>query len=125
MTVGRLPDPPADPALTGEQDKWLPALRLGVADTTAAIRTAIKAGDEPSGLIVTQLRPNGPGALAGMRVGDLITHVGTRQLENVEGVGDIPTPSPQTPVLLRVVRDGAATFIAVTGEAELSVQGNP
>jgi len=125
LTVGRLPDPPADPALTGDQDKWIPALRLGVADTTAAIRTAIKAADEQNGLIVTQLRPSGPGALAGLRVGDLLTHIGTRQLVSVASLGDIATPSPEIPVLVRVVRDGVATFIAVTGEAEVTFRGNP
>jgi hypothetical protein len=28
-------------------------------------------------------------------------------------------PTPEAPLLLRVVRDGNASFIAVTGEAEL------
>src|SRR5216683_2414515 len=74
LTIGRLPDPPADPALTGDVDTWVPALRLGVANATADIRKTIKAADEPSGLIVTQLRPAGAGALAGLKVGDLITH---------------------------------------------------
>jgi hypothetical protein len=27
-------------------------------------------------------------------------------------------PSPQAPQLLRIVRDGTATFVAVTGESE-------
>src|ERR1700723_3593966 len=79
LKVGRLPDPPSDPALNGDQDTWVPGLNLGVANTTEQIRKAIKAIDEPSGLIVTQLRPTGAGALAGLRVGDLITHVGTKQ----------------------------------------------
>jgi serine protease Do len=117
LTIGRLPDPPSDPALTGDQDIWVPALKLGVAGTTAEIRKAIKADDESSGLIVTQLRPAGPGALAGLRVGDLITHAGTKQLIEVKDLAAIAAPSPQVPTLIRVVRDGAATFIAVTGEA--------
>jgi serine protease Do len=118
LTVGRLPDPPSDPALTGEQDTWVPALRLGVANTTAEIRKSIKANDESSGLIVTQLRPTGAGALAGLRVGDLITHAGTRQLTGVADMAALATPAPQAPLLIRVVRDGSPTFIAVTGEAE-------
>jgi S1-C subfamily serine protease len=95
----------------------VPALKLGVAGTTAEIRKAIKADDESSGLIVTQLRPAGPGALAGLQVGDLITHAGTKQLIEVKDLAAIAAPSPQVPILIRVVRDGAATFIAVTGEA--------
>jgi serine protease Do len=118
LRIGRLPDPPSDPALTGEQDTWVPALRLGVANTTAEIRKAIKASDESGGVIVTQLRPAGPGALAGLRVGDLITHSGSKQLIGVSDIATVATPSAQAPLLVRVVRDGSPTFIAITGEAE-------
>jgi serine protease Do len=118
IKIGRLPDPPSDPALNGDQDTWVPNLRLGVANTTEQIRKAIKAADEPSGVIVTQLRPAGAGAVAGLRVGDLITHVGTRQLVEVRDIVSVAAPTPQAPLLIRIVRDGAATFIALTGESE-------
>jgi len=119
VKVGRLPDPPLDPALNGDQDTWVPALKLGVANTTEQIRKAIKAVDEPSGLIVTQLRPAGAGAVAGLRVGDLVTHVGGKQLVDPRDIVSVAAPSPQAPLLIRFVRDGAATFVALTGEAEL------
>jgi serine protease Do len=118
LTVGLLPDPPSDPALTGDLDTWVPSLRLGVANTTPEIRKAIKAGDEASGLIVTQLRPAGPGALAGLKVGDLITHAGPKQLNGVSDLVAVATPTPRAPLLIRVVREGTPSFIAVTGEAE-------
>jgi serine protease Do len=118
LTIGRLPDPPADPALTGDLDTWVPALRLGVANTTAEIRKTIKASDEPSGLIVTQLRPAGAGALAGLKVGDLVTHAGNKQLIKIADLANVAAPSPQAPLLVRIVRDGTPTFIAITGEAE-------
>jgi S1-C subfamily serine protease len=95
----------------------VPALRIGVAETTTEIRRAIKANDEPTGLIVTQLRPAGPGALAGLRVGDLITHLGMKQLFVATDIAAVGNPTPQDPVLLRTVRDGSAAFVAVTGEA--------
>jgi len=116
IKIGRLPDPPADPALTGGQDTWVPALRLGVANTTPEIRKAIKAADEASGLIVTQLRPAGAGALAGLKVGDLLTHAGTKQLIDPADIAKVATPTPQAPLLIRVVRDGVPTFVAITGE---------
>ncbi|MDB6084718.1 MAG: serine peptidase [Gammaproteobacteria bacterium] len=119
LTIGRLPDPPSDPARTGDQDTWVPALKVGVANTTPDIRRAIKANDEPSGLIVTQLRPAGPGALAGLKVGDLVTHTGSKQLIDVGDIVKVRRPTVEAPLLVRVVRDGNATFIAVTGEAEL------
>ncbi|MEA3107677.1 MAG: serine protease Do [Gammaproteobacteria bacterium] len=119
LTIGRLPDPPADPALTGDVDTWVPALRLGVANATTDIRKTIKAADEPSGLIVTQLRPAGPGALAGLKVGDLITHAAGKQLIDVADLAPAAQPTPEAPLLLRVVRDGNPSFVAVTGESEL------
>ncbi len=119
LKIGRLPEPPADPALTGDVDTWIAALELGVANTTTDIRRAVKAADESNGLIVTQLRPAGAGALAGLKVGDLITHLGPKQLNNVADVAKVGAPSSQHPLLVRVVRDGVATFVAITGEAEL------
>jgi serine protease Do len=119
LTIGKLPDPPADPALTGDQDTWVAALHMAVANTTAEIRKAIKAADEPSGLIVTQLRPAGPGALAGLKIGDLITHVTTRQLVDVADLAKVDKPTPAVPLLIRVVREGVPSFVAVTGEADL------
>ena len=119
LKVGRLPEPLADPTLTGGLDMWVPALGIGVADTTTEIRKSIKATDEPTGLIITQLRPAGPGALAALRVGDLITHLGTKRLRQTADIATVGKPTPKDPVLLRVVRDGAGAFVALTGEAEL------
>ncbi len=116
MKVGTLPEPVSDPTMTGGGDTWVPALRLAVADTTSEIRKALKAGDEPTGLIVTQLRPAGPGALAGLKVGDLITHLGTTPLLHARDILAAAKPTAQDPVLLRVVREGSAVFVAVTGE---------
>ena len=92
-------------------------MRIGVAETTNAIRKAIKADQESSGMIVTQLRPAGPGSLAGLRVGDLITHIGSKQLYVVADLAGVKAPTPQNPLLLRIVREGAPGFIALTGEA--------
>ncbi len=118
LTVGRLPDPPSDPKLTGAVDTWVPGLQLAVAATSTAIRLALKA-DENSGLIVTQLRPNGAGALAGLMIGDLITHAGSRRLAEVTELANVPSPSAQAPLLIRVIRDGSPRFVAVTGVEEV------
>jgi S1-C subfamily serine protease len=67
-------------------------------------------------LIVTQLRPTGPGALAGLKVGDLITHLGTTPLLRAGDILAMAEPTAKYPVLLRVVREGSAAFVAVTGE---------
>jgi serine protease Do len=116
MKVGRLPEPVSDPTLTGGEDVWVPGLRIGVAETTNAIRKAIKADEESTGMIVTQLRPAGPGALAGLRVGDLITHIGTKQLYVSADLASVKPPTLQDPLLLRIVREGSPGFVALTGE---------
>lgn len=118
LVVGRLPDPPADPALTGGQDTWVPNLALGLANATTEIRKALKAEGEGGGLIVTQLRRAGPGALAGLKVGDLITHAGTKPLADVADLATVSKPSPEMPLLLRIVRDGSPRFVAITGSDE-------
>jgi serine protease Do len=120
IKVARLPDPPDEGSVAGGLDSWVPALGLGVADTTVDIRNAIKANSEASGLIVTQLRPAGAGALAGLKVGDLITHVGTKPLVAMTDLTAVHAPTRQAPLLLRVVREGAPAFVAVTGDSEIS-----
>ncbi len=118
LTIGQLPDPPADPRQSGGRDTWVPNLELGVADSTLEIRQALKAPDEIGGLIVTQLRPDGAGALAGLKIGDLITHAGSKHLDDVADLAMVSKPSPSLPLLLRVIRKGAPSFVAVTGNAE-------
>jgi serine protease Do len=121
LTIGRLPDPPADPTLTGGPDTWVPNLALGVANSTTETRKALKADKQVGGLIVTQLRPTGAGALAGLKIGDLITYAGTKQLNDVAELANVGRPTTLSPLLLLIVRDGADRFIAITGTAEPSV----
>jgi serine protease Do len=118
LSVGQLPDPPADPLHAGGRDTWVPSLELAVANATTEMRLALKAQDESSGLIVTQLRPNGAGALAGLRIGDLITHAGSKHLQDVADLATVSKPSAKQPLLLRVVRDGSPGFVAVTGSED-------
>jgi serine protease Do len=118
LTIGRLPDPPSDPSIGGGPDTWSPNLAIGLAAATPEIRKALKADGETGGLIVTQLRRVGPGALGGLKIGDLITHAGTKQLNGVEDLANVDKPSTNVPLLLRVIRDGAPRFIAITGADE-------
>jgi serine protease Do len=118
VTTGQLPDPPDDALQAGGSDTWVPNLELGVAKATADIRKALKAPDEVGGLVVTQLRHDGPGAQAGLKVGDLITHAGTKRLEDVIDLATVSKPTSSQPLLLRVIRTGSPGFIAVTGSEE-------
>jgi serine protease Do len=118
VTIGQLPDPPDNPLQSGGPDTWVPNLELGVANATTETRKALQAQDEGGGLIVTQLRPDGGGALAGLKVGDLITHAGTKHLDDVADLAAVSKPSAGLPLLLRVVRNGSPGFVAVTGSEE-------
>jgi serine protease Do len=118
LLIGQLPEPPEEPGRTGGLDTWIPALEMGIAETTPEMRVAIKANEESSGLIVTQLRPNGPAALAGLRIGDLLTYAGTKHLKSVTELQGVDKPSKRMPLLLRVFREGAPGFVAVTGSEE-------
>jgi hypothetical protein len=125
--VGRLPDPPSDPALSGGQDTWVPSLALGLANSTTEIRRALKAEQEGSGLIVTQLRRVGPGALAGLKVGDLITHAGTKRLVDVADLATVSSPSPTSPLcchnrLRRTLTVSGSEYRAIW-TSETSIQG--
>jgi len=115
VTVGQLPDPPDNPLQSGGPDTWVANLDLGLANTTSEIRKALKAEAEIGGLIVTQLRHDGAGALAGLKIGDLITHAGTKRLDDVADLAGVSKPSAQLPLLLRIVRGGSPGFIAITG----------
>jgi serine protease Do len=118
LKIGQLPDPQAEPALTGDADTWVPNLALGVANVTATIRKAIKADEETGGVIVTRLRPAGAGALAGLHSGDLITHAGSKRLADVADLARVLKPSVRVPLVLRIVRDGEPRFVAVTGSED-------
>jgi serine protease Do len=118
VTVGQLPDPPDNPLQSGGPDTWVPNLDLGVANATSEMRKALKAEDEIGGLIVTQLRHDGVGAVAGLKIGDLITHAGTKRLEDVADLAGVSKPSARLPLLLRVVRGGSPGFIAITGNED-------
>jgi len=118
VTVGQLPDPPDNPLQSGGPDTWVPNLDLGVANATSDMRKALKAEDETGGLIVTQIRHDGVAAMAGLQIGDLITHAGTKHLDDVADLAGVSKPSERLPLLLRVVRGGSPEFIAITGGDE-------
>ena len=116
MKIGTLPEPSSDPTMTGAGDTWAPPLRLAVADTTSEIRKALKAERRAHRRDRDAAAAGRPGALAGLKVGDLITHLGTAPLLHASDILTVAKPTPKDPVLLRVVRGGSPVFVAVTGE---------
>ncbi|WP_183203811.1 trypsin-like peptidase domain-containing protein [Brevundimonas lenta] len=63
--------------------------------------------ERPQGLIVTQVWPNGPGARAGVREGDVITAVDGAEINDQAGLNfRVGTHEPNEAVQLTVLRDG-------------------
>ena len=83
---------------------------LGVkGDSINAERARALGLDRPQGLIVTQVWPNGPGARAGLREGDVITAVDGAEINDQGGLNfRVGTREPNAEVQIAVLRDGRA-----------------
>ncbi len=63
--------------------------------------------DRPRGLVVTQVWPNGPGARAGLREGDVITAVNGAEINDQGGLNfRVGTREPNDTIQVTVLRDG-------------------
>ncbi|NBB51420.1 PDZ domain-containing protein [Rhizobium sp. CRIBSB] len=63
--------------------------------------------DRPRGMIVTEVWPDGPGARAGVREGDIITAVGEAEINDQGGLNfRVGTREPNEAVAVTILRDG-------------------
>ena len=63
--------------------------------------------DRPQGVVVTEVWPNGPGARAGLRIGDVITAVDGAEVNDQGGLNfRVGTRAPNDTVAVTVLRDG-------------------
>ncbi|MFA7557585.1 MAG: PDZ domain-containing protein, partial [Hydrogenophaga sp.] len=85
-------------------------------DLTPELAEGFGLGDK-GGVIITGVLQNGPAAQAGVRPGDVITHVGEREVKNVSqllsAVAALPPGQPSTLVVVR--RDGTQSLQIVPG----------
>src|SRR5882672_4282764 len=98
-------------------------LSIGSSPVTFKSLSKITARLAPKALVVASVMRAGKQqsvalTIGRLKVGDLITHAGTKQLVGVADIAAVAAPTRQAPLLVRVVRDGSPTFIAITGEAE-------
>jgi putative serine protease PepD len=69
---------------------------------------------ENGGARIAQIEPGGPAEQAGLRVGDVVTKIGDRQISGMEDlIGAIQAATVGTPLPLTVVRDGSETAVNV------------
>jgi serine protease DegQ len=78
-----------------------------------------------SGVIITGVLQNGPAAQAGIRPGDVITHVASRPVSNVaQLLAAVAALPPGEPAELSVTRREGATKLSVTpGRRSMPPQG--
>ena len=83
---------------------------LGVKGETVSAEIARSLGlERPQGLVVTDVWPNGPGARAGVREGDVITAIDGAEVNDLGGLNfRVGTREPNDTVEVAVIRDGRA-----------------
>ena len=81
---------------------------LGVKGETVSAEIARSLGlERPQGLVVTDVWPNGPGARAGLREGDVITAIDGAEINDQGGLNfRVGTREPNDTVEVAVIRDG-------------------
>ena len=99
---------------------------LGVKGEGVSAEIARSLGlERPQGLVVTEVWPNGPGARAGLRVGDVITAVDGAEINDQGGLNfRVGTREPNETVQVSVLRDGRARTLdarvqRLPGDADL------
>ncbi|GAA0869270.1 DegQ family serine endoprotease [Brevundimonas basaltis] len=87
---------------------------LGVKGETVSAEIARSLGlERPQGLVVTEVWPNGPGARAGLREGDVITAIDGAEINDQGGLNfRVGTRAPNDTVEVAVLRDGRARTLS-------------
>ena len=90
---------------------------VGINDVTPENATFFHL-DNASGALVSQVEPDSPGAKAGLKVGDVITELNGKKMENSGQLqAAISAQRPGSKVTLGLVRDGKSLNIPVTLES--------
>ncbi len=97
-----------------EEESPLTLERLGLAvqGLDAAMRSSLGLNEE--GVIVTSVQPDSPAEVAGLQVGDVITHAGNERVRSPQVLSEVLTAvDAERGVLFLLVREGARAFALV------------
>ena len=113
LEIGALPDDDALAASAGPLSPNAPAAtdnRLGIAVVELTDEQK-KSMDISSGVAVREVRP-GPGAMIGLRPGDVITNLNNRLVESAADFAEVASKLPvNRSISMRVIRQGRASYI--------------
>jgi len=110
---------PAPPPPEPEKPKPPPSvdlLGLKLAKLTPELRKQFSSSEAAKGVVVTEVPQNSPGAIQGLRPGDLVTAVGHEAVEGLEELQQKVAAAKKIGhknVLVRVEREGATRFVAL------------
>ena len=96
------------PAVTAVSNSTSTAgLRLGCTVKTMTQDLALAAGiPEPIGVLVTSIEPDGIAKLSGVQVGDVLTHLNSVRIQNVDQLRDsLQSSKRDSPIILSVFRE--------------------
>ncbi len=113
----KIGDSPNEPALAQRDDENANTGELGLslASITEESRRRYRLADGTEGALVVSVRPNSPAAEKGLRPGDVITRVGSKQVKDPEDVINAVVDSRKSTktVLLLVQRGENRQFVAL------------
>lgn len=113
LEIGALPDDNAQAMGPGAPSPHAPGTtdnRLGIAVVELTDEQK-KSLDVPAGVVVREVTP-GPGAMIGLRPGDVITNLNNRAVESAADFTEIASSLPvDRSVSMRVIRQGRASYI--------------
>ncbi len=117
VDIGRTPSEPAlARADASDPTAGTGALGLRLSELTPSARQQFGVADEVQGALVVDVDPSGAAAEKGLRPGDVIVSVGQRAVSSVEEAKqeiERQKSAERASVLLRIVRQGEASFVAV------------
>ena len=123
VTVAALQDGERNPSRAGKpgaraerEQQRAGQVGVALAPIDAQARQALNLPDDARGAVVANVRPDSPAAEAGLRQGDVIVGVGSRDVADVNAATTAireATREPGTAVALRIIREGQSAFVAV------------
>ncbi len=115
VTIGLHPSQSIAEAEDTGADDGTPRLGVSIAPLDAALRARLGLPEELSGIAITGVQPGSAASTAGMQPGDVITAAAGDEVSDLDGLRSAVKGAADAgePLLLRVYRGGAYTFVAV------------